>query len=47
MKGLNNDDVMQSALCVFIYASLPFHPVEAWALFIRQIEVALNGRFLT
>lgn len=44
MKGLNNDDVMQSALCAFIYASLPFHPGGAWALFIGEIKEAAEGQ---
>ena len=47
MKGLNNDDVMQSALCTFIYASVssPAYTAGlgiAMALLDRQLKVALK-----
>lgn len=45
MKGLNNDDVVQSAVCGFIYASSPL-AYSAWlrlavALLDRQLKEAL------
>lgn len=41
MKGLNNHDVMQSALCTFIYASpSPGRLGTATALLDRQLEEA-------
>lgn len=46
MKGLNNDDVVQSALCAFIYALSPL-AYSAWlglavALLDRQLKEALG-----
>lgn len=48
MKGLNNDDVMQSALCTFIYAPSPL-AYSAWlglavALLDRQLKEALGSQ---
>lgn len=43
MKGLNNHDVMQSALCTFIYASSPPHLSGDSQAFVRSAaEVALE-----
>lgn len=49
MKGLNNDDVMQSALCTFILCLVSILADSAWlglvmALLDRQLKVALERR---
>lgn len=48
MKGLNNDDVMQSALCTFIYAPSPLAYSASLGLAVglldRQLKEALGSQ---